>query len=100
MNTLVEAFKLDDGAETLVLVQEIANDDTALTLDVYTRDKRNARLALVALKAAIGDLLMEWDTHKYRRLAALLPSGTEQPSPKCKHYRVKKWPLHIARSGK
>ena len=51
----IEAFLDDPQTETLFLIGEIGDTDTELALDIYTRNQRNAMLALEDLKAeAIG----------------------------------------------
>jgi len=74
------------GLETAVHVHEIANEDTTLTVDIYTRNPHNARQALIDLRVAINELLEEWNTGKYNKI--------RKP---CFYHSGGKWPLHIPR---
>lgn len=87
---------MEEGLETKVWVHEIANTDTKITVDVYTRNPRNARQALEDLREAIDDLLYEWKTGKYFQLPAIVTDGSEQPEPTFLHYRRQR-DLHIIR---
>jgi hypothetical protein len=78
-----EIFAGDTAIETLVHVTNIGMTDSAFTVAVYTRDQFNGRKALEALKAAIADILDQWNTDKYRE---------PHDQADYRHYRVE-WPI-------
>lgn len=85
----VIAFINDKDLETLIYVHEIAKDDPTLVVDIHTWKPRNARKALEVLRAAIDDLLDEWDTGKYFKLP---PETEDDTKLRPVHYH---WPLRI-----
>jgi hypothetical protein len=89
----IAAFLNDRHTETLVLIREIADTDTELALDVYTRNPRHAKLALEDLKVAIDDLLDQWD--KYEKL----PPATTEPEAHIHTHNGGRWPLRIIRTS-
>ena len=98
-----EIFAADTAIETLVHVTSIGKADTAFTVAVYTRDQFNGRKALEALKAAIADILDQWNTDKYRQPPAVT-LGKDDGKVDYQHYRVE-WPIvgspaHSGDSGK
>lgn len=86
MEDPMTVFMNDVVLETAVYVHEIANEDTTLTVDIYTRNPHNARQALMDLRVAIDELLEEWDTGKYSKVRMA-----------CFYHSGGKWPLHILR---
>jgi hypothetical protein len=82
-----EIFAADTAIETLVHVTNIGTTDTAFTVAVYTRDQLNGKKALEALKAAIADILDQWNTGKYQ-LPPLVNLGKDDGKADYRHYRV------------
>jgi hypothetical protein len=88
----IKAFIEDRHAETVFLIQEISNTDTDFMFDVYTRNQRNARQALLDLREAIDTLLMEWNRH-----SKLPPASADSEKVDYAHSGVR-WPLKIIRT--
>ena len=86
-----ELFAADTAIETLVHVTNIGKTDTAFTVAVYTRDQLNGRKALEALKAAIADILDQWNTDKYRQ-PPVVTVGKDDGKVGYRHYRAE-WPI-------
>ncbi|CAN7719460.1 hypothetical protein LJR231_006089 [Phyllobacterium sp. LjRoot231] len=87
----VPPFIADENVETMVYVHKIARNDETLTIDVYTRNERHARQALEDLGKLINDMLIGWDSLKYRNL----PIVTDDKGPPLfDHYRGE-WGLNI-----
>ena len=84
-----EIFAADTAIETLVHVTNIGTTDTAFTVAVYTRDQLNGRKALEALKAAIADILDQWNTDKYRQ-PPVVTLGKDDGQVDYRHYRVER----------
>src|SRR5262245_24474014 len=86
-----EIFAADPAIETLVHVTNIGKTDTAFTIAVYTRDQFNGRKELEALKAAIADILDQWDTDTYVQPPVVI-LGKDDGQADYRHYRVE-WPI-------
>jgi hypothetical protein len=81
-----EIFMKYPDIETLIHITPIWKTDTAFTIDVYARGTQfNGRKTLEAVRAAIGDMLYEWNTLKYR-MTHVVRAGTVD----YRHYRVER----------
>jgi hypothetical protein len=85
-----EIFINNPDIETLLHVSAIWKTDTAFTVDVYTRGTQfNGRKTLEAVKAALRDMLYEWNTLKYRK-PTVVRVGKDGGKVDYRHYRVER----------